>query len=156
MEKEEYRFGPDRILSVWIFHGAALLFVFIFGLTVLSGPFHMTSIGLSLFFLSIVFLPHTYLYYNHLEFERHTVVLITSSQILITKNNVSKSFNLEEILEVEEYEATKTPWTIIVKWKIIGKYDQETISSIVFPRTKAWQLFGTKINKKSSFMPIFP
>ncbi|WP_336518555.1 hypothetical protein [Pollutibacter soli] len=153
MENEEFRFGSERILSVWILHGTALFFLLVFGLT--SGPIDFGNYLLFLFW-GVVFIPHTYLYFNHLKYERDTVVTISSNQIFISKGNISKSFSIDDILEVQEYEALRILCTIIVKWKIIGRYDDVTMSSITYSRTAAWRFFGTKINRKSCFLPTFP
>ena len=75
---------------------------------------------------------------------------------MFQKQEVKKVFQIEEIVKVEEYEATKTPWTIIVKWKISTQFDEVTISSITFPRTEMWRLFGKKLERKVSFFPSFP
>jgi len=159
MKNEEFRFGKDRIISIWIYHGTALLFLLIFLLMIFTDPpgsFNIVNYGMGLVILCLLFVPHSYLYYNHLKYEKGTVIVLTADQMTITKHGFSKTFMLDDIAEVQQYEAFRTPWTIIVKWKIIGKYEDETISSIIFPRTRAWQVFGKKINRVSSLMPTLP
>lgn len=158
MSKDTYKFDGHRCLSVWIIHGGSFIFLFIATFSLISGTSKSDYLNVLYWFLFLLLLyaPHTLLFLNHLKYEKETVVLLDKTQITFIKQEVKKVFKIEEIIKVEEYEATKTPWTIIVKWKILTPIDEVTISSITFPRTEMWRLFGKKLERKVSFFPSFP
>jgi len=158
MSKDPYKFDGNRCLSAWIIHGGSFIFLFIASISLVSesSKSDYLIVVYWFLFLLVLYAPHTLLFLNHLKYEKKTVVMLDKTQITVIKQKVKKVFQIEEIVKVEEYEATKTPWTIIVKWKISTLIDEVTISSITFPRTEMWRLFGKKLERKFSFFPSFP
>ena len=157
MSKDPYKFDGYRCLSVWIIHGGSFIFLFIISISLISGTSKSDYLTLVYWFsfLLLLYAPHTLLFFNHLRYEKETLVLLDKTEIIIIKKEVKKVFQFKEIGKVEEYEARRTPWTIIVKWKISTLTDDVTISSITFPRTEMWRLFGKKLERTVNFFPSF-
>ena len=158
MSKDLYKFDGYRCLSVWIIHSSSFIFFFLVSISLVSEISDSNYLNLVYWFLFLLLLyvPHTLLFLNHLKYEKETIILLENTQITVIKQEVKKVFHIEDVVKVQEYEATKTPWTIIVKWKISTPIDEVTISSITFPRTEMWRLFGKKLERSVNFFPSFP
>lgn len=157
MSKDSYKFDGNRCLSVWVIHASSFIFLFIASISLVSETSKSDYLNIVCWFifLLVLYAPHTVLFLNHWKHEKDTVIILDKTQITIIKQEVKKVFQFDEIVKVEEYEATKTPWTIIVKWKILTQIEGVTISSLTFPRTELWRLFGKKLERKVSLFPSF-
>lgn len=159
MEEEVFKYNFNRFFSIWLLHGTALILFLVLSIIgiIESGLPSITDFAVWLIFLSIIYGPHALIFLNHLKQERHTVIRIRNqTHITVIKKSFQKEFNLEDIQKVEKFVASsRTPWCIIVKWKINTHKDEVIISSLTLPRTEAFHLFKNKITYSSSFFPIF-
>jgi hypothetical protein len=92
MLEEHFKFGGDRCLSVWIIHGGVLLMILIIapGILVQEGLPDFEGLIFGLGFLFFIFVPHTFLFLNHLKYEKETVVILEDDQISISKHTIKE------------------------------------------------------------------
>jgi hypothetical protein len=95
-----------------------------------------------------------FLFFNHLQFARHTRLIIADQTFKICQGDYSFSASFENIEEIIEYSSKKLPWGFIMKWKIKVGDSEFIVSSLTISQLNFESYFYKKIKHKVSLLPI--